>query len=55
MIRQVAIDETAVTRAEEYILDLKKRKGERYTLGTIFAKAMNNLIESDRDAASDEN
>lgn len=46
MVRQVAIDENAVIRAEKYILKLKEERGERYTLGTIFAKAINNLIDN---------
>lgn len=45
-IRQVAMDERAVTRAEKLIIAIREKKGIRNTIGGIFAQALDNMIES---------
>lgn len=45
--RMVAIDETAVKRAEAYIEKTKNEKGVRLTLGNVFALAIDELIKTE--------
>lgn len=45
--RYVAIDNAAVKRAETYIADTKRDKGIRLSIGTVFALALDKMLENE--------
>lgn len=45
--RMVAMDEKAVKRAEEFIEKTKNEKGVRLTIGSVFALALDKMIEGE--------
>lgn len=45
--RMVSMDETAVKRAEDYIEKTKNEKGVRLTIGSVFALALDKMIEGE--------
>lgn len=45
--RTVVIDETAVKRAEDYIEKNKNEKGVRLSIGTVFALALDKMIDGE--------
>lgn len=49
--RSVSIDNNAVNRAEEYILATKREKGIRLTIGSVFAMALDKMLESEKTEA----
>ena len=49
--RNVIIDEKAVQRAEDYILATKREKGIRLTIGSVFAMALDKMLENEKTEA----
>ena len=49
--RYVVIDNKAVQRAEDYILATKREKGIRLTIGSVFAMALDKMLENDKTEA----
>lgn len=45
--RNVIVDERAAQRAEEYIALIKERKGIRLTIGSVFAMALDKMLETE--------
>lgn len=45
--RTVIIDEKAVQRAENYIEKTKNEKGIRLTIGSVFALALDKMLEAE--------
>ena len=46
--RTVAIDDKAVQRAEAYIESTKRDKGFRLSIGTVFAMALDKMLETEK-------
>lgn len=49
--RTVSIDDKAVQRAEAYIDTAKKEKGIRLTIGSVFALALDKMLETEKSTA----
>lgn len=49
--RSVSIDTKAVLRAEDYILATKREKGIRLTIGSVFAMALDRMLEGEKTEA----
>lgn len=42
--RNVTMDEKAVQRAEQFIVDTRREKGIRLTIGNVFAMALDQML-----------